>query len=125
MKIRNVIAEERKNLQKSNFENNKSLQMRGPGKGNTNNPNGRPAGVPNRTTKEAKEILERVLLGQVDNIKDALDKLKAKDQARYLDACSKLFTYVLPKKTDVTSDGEKIIPTISQVVIKGKNDGND
>jgi hypothetical protein len=81
---------------------------RGPGKGNTNNPNGRPAGTPNKTTKEAKEILEQVLLGQVDNIKEALEKVKAKDPARYLDACSKLFTYVLPKKADITTEGEKI-----------------
>jgi hypothetical protein len=80
----------------------------GPGKGNTNNPNGRPSGVPNRTTKEAKEILEQVLLGQVDNIKEALQEVKKSDPGKYLDACSKLFTYVLPKKTDISSGGEKI-----------------
>ena len=71
---------------------------------------GKPKGSVNRTTKEAKEILEQVLLGQVDNIKEALGKLKAKDPARYLDSCAKLFTYVLPKKTDITSDGNSIEP---------------
>jgi hypothetical protein len=86
--------------------------MRGPGKGKTNNPNGKPRGTQNRTTKEAKELLEHILLGQVDHINEALNHLRLRDPARYLDSCSKLFTYVLPKKTDVTSDGEKLAPPV-------------
>ena len=92
--------------------------MKGPGKGNTNNPNGRPAGVPNRTTKEAKALLEQILLGQVENIRDALDELKEKDVARFLDACSKLFTYVLPKKTDITTGDDKIAVQLPNIIIK-------
>ena len=99
--------------------------MRGPGKGNTNNPNGRPKGTPNRTTQEAKELLEQIMFGQIDNINEALDNLKDKDYSRSLDACSKLFTYVLPKKTDVTSDGEKLFPQMPTVVIKTKNGSSD
>lgn len=90
--------------------------MRGPGKGKTNNPNGRPTGSQNRTTKEAKELLEQILLGEVDNIKSALEDVKKKDPAKYLDACSKLFTYVLPKKTDVTS-GDKPISSVLNVTV--------
>mgnify|MGYP001592922809 CR=1 FL=1 len=67
---------------------------------------GKPKGAVNRTTKEAKELLEQILLGQEDNIKSALEVLQKKDPARYLDSCSKLFTYVLPKKADITSGGE-------------------
>ena len=52
-----------------------------------------------------------------DNINDALNNLKDKDYAKYLDACSKLFTYVLPKKTDVTSDGERLIPKLPDITI--------
>ena len=73
-----------------------------------NGNSGKPPGAKNRTTKEAKELLEQILLGQLDNIKVALETVLAKDAGRYLDSCSKLFTYVLPRKTDVTSDGEKI-----------------
>jgi hypothetical protein len=81
---------------------------RGPGKGKSNNPAGKPRGTQNRTTKEAKKLLEQILLGQVDNIESALETVKTNDPAKYLDACSKLFTYVLPKKTDITSGDEKI-----------------
>ena len=95
---------------------------RGPGKGKTNNPNGRPKGTPNRTTKEARELLEQILLGQVDNIKSSLESLKEESDAKYLDACSKLFTYVLPKKTDITSNDKPILQQLPIIQIKGVND---
>ena len=81
---------------------------------------GKGKGTPNRTTKEAKELLEQILFGQVDNIKEALDTVKEKDSARYLDACSKLFTYVLPKKTDLTSDDKPLQAAIPNITIKTK-----
>jgi hypothetical protein len=81
----------------------------GPGKGKTNNPKGRTAGTPNRTTKEAKEILEKLLYGQFEDIETALNQLKDEDPAKFIDAVTKLFGYVLPKKTDVTSGDEKIV----------------
>lgn len=75
---------------------------------------GRESGTPNRTTKEAKELLEQILLGEIDNIKSALASVKKKDPARYLDSCAKLFMYVLPKKTDITTGGEKINITFTE-----------
>jgi len=98
--------------------------MRGPGKGKTNNPNGRAKGSQNRTTKEAKEFLEYVMFGQLENMQMALNELKSKDNARYLDACSKLFSYVLPKKTDVTSDDKPIIPSLPVITIKQYKNGD-
>lgn len=80
----------------------------------------KPKGAVNRTTKEAKEFLEMMMFGQLDNMNDALNTLYEKDQRNYLDACSKLFTYVLPKKTDITSD-DKPISLIPQIVIKNGN----
>jgi hypothetical protein len=83
----------------------------------------KPKGAVNRTTKEAKEFLEQVMFGQLENMNAALNTLYGKDQARYLDACSKLFTYVLPKQTDVTSDGKAIIPQMPTVIINTKRSG--
>jgi len=53
-----------------------------------------------------------------------LDNLKDKDYAKYLDACSKLFTYVLPKKTDITSGDEKITTKLPDIIIRTKNAKN-
>ena len=77
---------------------------------------GKPKGAQNRTTKESKEFLEKVMFRQLDNMNEALDLLYKKDPSRYLDACSKLFAYVLPKKSDVTSD-DKPIQTALNVTV--------
>lgn len=80
----------------------------GPGKGKTNNPKGKPKGTLNRTTKEAKEIFISIMNGEVDNIKDALSKIRTKDPSRYIDALAKLFQYTMPKQVDITSDSKAI-----------------
>jgi hypothetical protein len=85
----------------------------------------KPKGAVNRTTKEAKEFLELIMFGQLENMNDALNTLYEKDQSRYLDACAKLFTYVLPKKTDVTSGDEKILAQLPTIQIRTKNAGSD
>ena len=98
--------------------------MRGRKKG-TQKTGGRQPGSVNRTTKEARELLESILYGQIDNINAAMEELRA-EPAKYLDACSKMFTYVMPKKTDVTSDDEKINST--QIIfqdISGKEVNED
>ena len=57
------------------------------------------------------------MFGQLDNMQEALNSLKDKDYSRYLDACAKLFTYVLPKKADITSD-DKPIQQMPSIIIK-------
>ncbi|HUX92924.1 MAG TPA: hypothetical protein VMV36_03890 [Ignavibacteriaceae bacterium] len=94
---------------------------RGPGKGNTNNPNGRPAGTPNKTTKQAKEILNKILFDELPNIKEALADIKAKDKYKYLDTFVKLLSFALPKKTDLTSDDEKLPSNVNINVTSQEN----
>ena len=80
----------------------------GPGKGKTNNPNGRPAGTQNKTTTEMKKILQQVIGKQLDNIEEALEEIREDDPARYMDILSKFIQYVMPRQTqsDITnSDG--------------------
>ena len=69
---------------------------------------GRTKGTPNRTTAEARELLQTILYGQLDNIENTLDNIKGKSDRDYIDALVKMFQYVLPKKTDVTSNDQEI-----------------
>jgi len=97
--------------------------MKGPGKGNTNNPNGRPSGTPNKTTKEARELFVQVMNGEIENIKEALDKIRDENPTKYLESLAKLFQYTMPKQVDVTSDGKYI--TDVKVTYINKIDGDN
>lgn len=66
-------------------------------KGKTGNPNGRKRGTPNRTTAEAREVFNQILNQEIDNITEALAKVRAKDNYKYIDVLSKLLAYYLPK----------------------------
>ncbi len=79
---------------------------------------GRKAGTPNRTTKEARELFNVIMSGQVSNIELALNKVYAENPSKYLDAISKLLQYFIPKQTDVTTDGEKIAIKLPDIIIK-------
>jgi len=81
---------------------------RGPGKGKTNNPNGRPKGTPNKTTLEARELFNEVISGEVKNIKESLDRIRKEDHYKYMSVIEKLFGYVFPKKRDITSNDKPI-----------------
>lgn len=84
---------------------------------------GKPKGALNRTTKQAKELLEKILYGQLDNV-NAMFELLKKDPQKYIDAYSKMFGYVMPKKTDVTSDDKPLIPSLPEIMIKKHSNGN-
>jgi len=86
-------------------------------KGKSGNKDGRPKGSSNRTTKEAREFFTKVVQGQFDNIEGAMQELYEKDKARYIDSLTKLVQYVLPKKTDITTD-DKPIQQLPKIVIK-------
>ena len=89
-------------------------------KGQSGNAKGRVRGVKNYTTKEAKTLINTVLFGELHNIKKALKAIRAKDDYRYLDILSKLLTYSLPKKTDLTSRDEPLPASINITVASAK-----
>jgi len=71
-------------------------------KGQTNNPNGRPAGIPNRLTAEFRQTLKDSLQGHIDKIPEYLDSLDTKDK---LEAITKLLPYILPKLSNIEMEG--------------------
>lgn len=67
---------------------------------------GKPKGAENKTTKAAKELFVSIMEGEVDNIKASLDKIRAKDPAKYLEVLSKFYPYFMPKKMEIDTPTE-------------------
>ena len=87
-------------------------------KGESGNPQGKPPGALSHTTREAKVILNNILYGELENIRESLQEVRTKDHARYLDCVSKLLAYVIPRKTDLTTDDKPVQPiTGIQIII--------
>jgi len=90
-------------------------------KGVVTNPRGKKPGTQNKTTKQAKEILNKILFDELPNIKEALSDIKIKDKYKYLDTFAKLLSFALPKKTDLTSDDEKLPSNVNINVTSQEN----
>ncbi len=79
---------------------------------------GRESGTPNKVTKISHELFNKIMAGQVKNIEPALDSIYEDNPSKYIDAVSKLLQYFMPKKTDITSDDEKIMIKLPDIIIK-------
>jgi hypothetical protein len=79
-------------------------------KGKSGNPDGKVPGTLSHTTKEAKAFLNNIVFDELENIKESLHEIRTKDHARYLDCVAKLLAFVIPRKTDLTSDDKPVQP---------------
>jgi prophage DNA circulation protein len=59
---------------------------------------GRTKGTPNRTTAETKELLQKVVTNELDNLTESLESLTPKER---LDVVIKLLPYLLPKQQEI------------------------
>ena len=64
----------------------------------TRNINGRPKGAVNKTTAETKELLQKIVSNELDNIPDLLAKLEPKER---IDAVIKLLPYIVPRQSEI------------------------
>lgn len=75
------------------------------GKFEKGNP-GKQKGAEHKTTKAAKELFVSIMEGEVDHIKESLDKVRQKNPALYLMTLSKFYPYFMPKKLEVDTPTE-------------------
>ena len=68
--------------------------MRGPGKGNTNNPKGKPAGAKAKRTKQWEQLGEFITQSGAERAMSILDKLP---DDQFLEQYNKLLNYFKPK----------------------------
>jgi hypothetical protein len=75
--------------------------------GQTNNPNGRPKGVPNKVTSDLREWISKFLEDSKEQIQQDWKALEAKDRVALFE---KLLKYVIPQMqaTSLSHDFEKL-----------------
>jgi hypothetical protein len=96
-------------------ENNKPKQSR---KGKTNNPLGRPKGVPNKATTEFRDTVRRLLDSNAENVGRWLTLVAEGDGSEYgrpdpgkaLDLLAKLAEFAAPKLNRTELAGDKDAP---------------
>lgn len=72
-------------------------------KGKTNNPNGRPKGVPNKVTSELKIWIQELIDGNRKKFETDLKELDSKDRLMILE---KLMQYVVPKQQSISVEAQ-------------------
>ena len=81
---------------------------------------GRPKGMQNRATKNAREAIARFVDGNADRLQAWLDEIAEQDGAKAAFACfSDVLEYHVPKltRTDVTSGGKPLPRSVSINVV--------
>lgn len=65
---------------------------------------GRQKGTPNRTTSEAKQVLQNIVNKELENITTLLDKLEPKER---IDSIIKLLPYIVPKQQEIAIENRE------------------
>ena len=93
---------------------------RGFKKGVSGNPNGRKKGVPNKTTTELKETINKIVSITLDNYLEDIAKIRKEDPKKAMELSKGLIDYIMPKMTKVDISGE-LKHKVEKITIEIKN----
>jgi hypothetical protein len=91
------------------------------------NREGRPKGVPNKTTKQIREAYQKLTEDNLDRMSIWITQVASEDPAKALDIMIRLSEYIIPKlaRTEVTgNDGEDLFKNIKFQFGPDVNDPN-
>ena len=96
-------------------------------KGQSGNPNGRKKGKANRTTEEAKSIINRIVDKSLTWAEEDIEKLRKKEPIRAFELAMRLMEYAYPKLKSIDVNGTmEVNQRIEKVVIEvKKNEQNN
>ena len=83
--------------------------------GESGNPNGRPKGTPNKTTKEIREAYQNLVEMNLENMTMWLEQVAMVDPEKAMDLMLKLSEYIIPKlarQEVVGSDGSDLFKNV-------------
>lgn len=82
---------------------------------------GRPKGVPNRTTEQAKLTIQRAVNGILDTMQSDLQEIKKRDPIRAMEISIKLLEFTVPKlkSIEMKAQIEQKIQQISINILDG------
>lgn len=89
---------------------------------------GRPKGIPNKTTTELKETINKIVSVTLDNFLEDIEKIRKEDPKKALELSKGLIDYVIPKMTkmelsgDINHKVEKLVIEIKKGTTDGTND---
>lgn len=94
-----------------------------PAKGTTNNPNGRPKGIPNRTTTDFKQAVNKLIEYATPNMVAWLETVAHDDPAKALDLVHRLAEFAHPKlaRTELTGKDGGVLETVSKIIIEAED----